>query len=253
MKMRPFKARFLVTFDDGPHANTRSILQQLANNPIQPGIKAMFFVQTRSVQGARSQAGRTLLVREHVEGHILGLHTGTIGHVSHTSLSHSELDQSLSNSIDDIFSITRDRAMFVRPPYWRFNSATQAEYSRHGLHMMLSDVKAYDGADWGQHIFRRWNFRSQLRAICRRMDLRSIPAVDGIIPIVVTFHDTNRSTASHLIDYLGLLIDESDRIRLPLDHKPFYDDTQEIMRAALKRAIPWTETAEGETWPAEAS
>jgi peptidoglycan/xylan/chitin deacetylase (PgdA/CDA1 family) len=253
MTKSPSKARFLITFDDGPHANTASILEQLAKNPVQQGIKAMFFVQTRNVEGGRSWLGRTLLLREHAEGHVLGLHTGTADHVSHTSLSQAELDWSLQNGMDDIRLITHDRPMFVRPPYWRFSSATQAEYTRHGLHMILSDAKAYDGADWGQHVFRRWNFRSQVNAICRRVHLRKITAVDDIVPIFVTFHDTNSYTAGHLIDYLHLLIDESDRVGLPLDQKPFYDNTPEIMRAALRRAVRRTNTAEAEARSTEAS
>jgi len=246
------EGRFLLTFDDGPHANTVSILDQLAKNPVQEGIKAMFFVQTRN-EGGSSRLGHSLLQREHAEGHLLGLHTGTAGHVSHTSLSQTELEWSLREGIDDIRFITHDRVMFVRPPYWRFNSDTRTGYHRQGLHMMLSDAKAYDGVDWGQHIFRRWNFRSQLTAICRRIQRRDIPAVDGIVPIVVTFHDTNSYTASHLIEYFDLLIEESGRAGLLLDQKPFYDRAPDIMRASLRRAVGSNETARAEARCGEAA
>ena len=231
------EGRFLITFDDGPHANTVPILEQLAHNPVQQGIKAMFFVQTRNAEGGRPQFGSFLLQREHAEGHALGLHTGTECHVSHTSLSQADLERSLRRGMDDIRLITHDRTMFVRPPYWRFNAATQAEYRRQGLYMILSDAKAFDGVDWGQHIFRRMNFRSQLQGICRRMLHWGIPEVDGIVPIVVTFHDTNQYTAAHLIEYLDLLIDEAERIALPMNRKMFYDSTPEIVQAALQRAV----------------
>ncbi|HEY6083840.1 MAG TPA: polysaccharide deacetylase family protein, partial [Nitrospira sp.] len=89
------RARFLLTFDDGPHACTPSVLKQLANNPLQQDIKAIFFVQTRNVNGAGSRFGRSLLHLEHEQGHVLGLHTATEAHVSHTSLSPTELDHSL--------------------------------------------------------------------------------------------------------------------------------------------------------------
>jgi peptidoglycan/xylan/chitin deacetylase (PgdA/CDA1 family) len=247
------KGRFLVTFDDGPHANTTSILEQLAKNPVQQGIKAIFFVQTRNTEAGESQLGRSLLQREYAEGHVLGLHTGTEGHVSHTSLSQTELDRSLRNGMDDIRLITHDRTTFVRPPYWRFNRDTLAGYNRHGLHMILSDAKAYDGVDWGLHIFRRWNIRSQLTDICRHMQRRNIPAVDGTVPIVVTFHDTNSYTANHLIEYFDLLIEESDRVGLSLDKKLFYDSASEIARAALRRAVCLTDTANAEARPVEAS
>lgn len=247
------EGRFVVTFDDGPHANTASILEQLASNPVQRGIKAMFFVQTRNTEAGRSGFGRSLLQREYADGHVLGLHTGTPGHVSHTSLSQADLDRSLQNGMEDIRVITNARPMFVRPPYWRFNVNTQAGYTRHGLHMVLSDAKAYDGVDWGQHLFRRWNFRSHLDAIRCRMQLGGIPTVFGTAPIVVTFHDTNNYTAGHLIEYLDLLIDESDRVGLRLGKKPFYDNASEIMRAALCRAVRRIDTVEGEARPAEAS
>jgi len=236
------EGRFLITFDDGPHANTALILEQLAHNPLQQGISTLFFVQTRNAEGGGSRLGRFLLQREHAEGHVLGLHTGTAGHVSHTSLSQTELEWSLRTGMDDIRLITHERTMFVRPPYWRFNAATQAEYGRQGLYMILSDVKAYDGVDWGQHIFQRRNFRSQLRAICRRMQLWGIPEIDGIAPIVVTFHDTNQYTAAHLVEYLDLLIDEAERVGLPVNTKTFYDSAPELMQAALQHAVWRNET-----------
>ena len=78
--------RFLLTFDDGPHRNTGKVLRQLARNPVQPGVKAIFFVQTRHPERGGSSEGRAMMTIEHAEGHLLGLHTGTLqGHVSHTS------------------------------------------------------------------------------------------------------------------------------------------------------------------------
>lgn len=246
-------ARFLVTFDDGPHPNTAAILMQLSHNPIQQNIKAMFFVQTRNPAGGNSSLGRSLLDRECAEGHVLGLHTGTAGHVSHTALSEHELDQSLRNGMDDIRVITRSETMFVRPPYWRFNPDTLTGYSRHGLHMLLSDVKAYDGIDWGLHVFRRWTFHLQLEGIRRRLLRRELPTVDGMIPIVVTFHDTNNYTAGHLSEYFDLLIAESDRVGLQLDSKPFYDCASDITLAALPRTVHPVEAIEAESQPAEVS
>ena len=75
----PVPVRFLLTFDDGPSGAlsdnpTASILAQLADNPIQPRIKALFFVQTRNAEGGASAVGRGLLQRLHAEGHLLGLH-----------------------------------------------------------------------------------------------------------------------------------------------------------------------------------
>ena len=234
----PLNVRFLITFDDGPHANTGAILSRLARNSVQPDIKAIFFVQTRSSDGGASCDGRALLHRTHMEGHALGLHTGTArGHVSHTAMAASELDQSLRNGKEDISAVTGRKTLLVRPPYWHFNSDTLARYGRHGLHMMLSDVKAYDGINWCVHVFKRWNFRSQLTGIRSRFLKDRLPVVQGTIPIVVTFHDTNAHTSRHLAEYLMVLVDEADRLRLPLDEKPFYDERHGMMEAAVRRAV----------------
>ena len=231
------KYRFLLTFDDGPHANTAPVLDLLARNPVQEGIKAIFFVQTRNAEGGGCRIGRVLLQREHAEGHVLGLHTGTArGHVGHTSMSPPDLARSLQDGMADIRAITNDNPWLVRPPYWCFNAATVAEYERQGLCMMLSDVKAYDGIDWGLHRFTRWTFRSQLAVAHRRLLRREIPSSRGIAPIIVTLHDTNAYTAGHLSEYLELLIAEAGRAGLSLDHKPYYDEAPEMLSAALKRA-----------------
>ena len=234
----PLKVRFLITFDDGPHANTAAILSRLTKNSVQPDIKAIFFVQTRNPDGGASREGRALLHRTHLEGHVLGLHTGTArGHVRHTGMSPSELDQALRNGKEDISAVTGRKTLLVRPPYWQFNYDTLTRYGRHGLHMMLSDMKAYDGVNWGMHVFKRWNFRSQLTRIRGRFLEDRLPVVQGTIPIVVTFHDTNAHTAHHLAEYLTVIVDEADRLCLPLDGKPFYDERTVMMEAALRWAV----------------
>ena len=235
------KGRFLLTFDDGPHANTTKVLRQLTDNSIQTDIKAIFFVQTRHPERGGSRVGRSLLVRQHREGHVLGLHTGTMrGHVSHTGMALSELDQSLQDGKEDLAGITQRRPLLVRPPYWLYNAHTLERYGRHGLHMMLSDVKAYDGVNWGIHVFRRWNFRSQLAAIRNRFLQDRLPVISETIPIVVTFHDTNAYTADHLGDYLLLLVTEADRLGLPLHNRPFYDQPGDITQAALHSAMHYS-------------
>ncbi len=232
------KIRFALTFDDGPHVNTGLVLEKLGRNRVQPDIKAVFFVQTRSIEGGGCRQGRALLQREHAEGHVLGLHTGTArGHISHTSMSSAELNRSLEDGMADICAVTGAKPSLVRPPYWWFNQTTVAEYERHGLKMILSDVKAYDGINWGLHVLRRWNFRAQLASIAGRLPDDEIPTTGDVVPVVVAFHDTNSYTAEHVGDYLELLIEEAVRAGLPLDHQPYYDEATELERAARHRAV----------------
>ncbi len=54
--------RFLLTFDDGPSASSlwnpsATVLDSLKDNPVQPDIKAVFFVQTRAPAPATVRLG----------------------------------------------------------------------------------------------------------------------------------------------------------------------------------------------------
>jgi hypothetical protein len=71
----------------------------------------------------------------------------------------------------------------------------------------------------------------------KRLLRREIPSVEGVAPIIVTFHDTNAYTAGHLSEYLELLVAEAGRAGLSLDHKPYYDEAPEMVRAAFQRAV----------------
>ena len=92
--------RFLLTFDDGPSIRatpnpTEQVLDTLARNPLQPGIKAVFFVQTRAVNGGGTPLGRQLIRRELAQGHVLGFHTATPGHSNHLGMRTETLRASL--------------------------------------------------------------------------------------------------------------------------------------------------------------
>jgi hypothetical protein len=107
---------------------------------------------------------------------------------------------------------------------------------------MLSDVKAFDGVNWGVHLLRRWNFRSQLSGLHSLFLRGRLPVLNQTIPIVVTFHDTNAFTADHLQDYLTLLVEEALNLGLPLHRKPFFDDAEELLQVGLRRAAPHVAT-----------
>lgn len=241
-------SRFLLTFDDGPSIDrefnpTVSILEQLAQNKVQPNIKAIFFVQTRNHNGGGTAYGRQLLRREHAENHLIGVHSGSPrGHVSHVRMPAEELEQSLRDAAEDIKAITGEKPEFVRPPFWSFTPDTLALYERNGLNMLLSDVKAYDGVIRVFNISfrRRSNIRNELLRVREEVRQGQIPLVDGVAPIVVTFHDPNTFTASHMEEYLQILVEEAGQTGLPLSAKPFYDTPSELARAALRRAVHTT-------------
>jgi peptidoglycan/xylan/chitin deacetylase (PgdA/CDA1 family) len=240
-----YPARFLLTFDDGPSTGapynpTRAILDALARNPVQPGIKAVFFLQTRDPRAGGSEAGRTLMRREHAEGHVLAVHSGSPrGHIDHMLLPDAELDRTLADAQSDIAAITGTTPDLVRPPFWNYDARTLAAYRRRGLHMLLTDVSANDGVIY---IFvmsfrRRSHIRDALAEVREQIASGALPVVGGVIPLVVTFHDTNTFTAHHMDEYLRILTEEAANVGLVLAPKPFYDDAGAIERAARVRAI----------------
>jgi len=236
--------RFLLTFDDGPstwepYNPTRAILDQLQRNEIQPGIEAIFFVQTRDPRAGGGAAGQVLLRRTYGEGHLLALHSGTArGHVSHVGMTPAELDQSLRDGMDDIEAITGKPPTLVRPPYWRFDERTQATYRAVGLHMVLTDINARDGKIYGWNISlrRRSHFHAGLERVKQAIVEGKLQPIDGVVPVIVTFHDTNTFTARHMQEYLEILVDGARAVGLPLARPPFYNEREEIQRVAGLRA-----------------
>lgn len=236
--------RFLLTFDDGPSASSfwnpsLDVLDALAHNPVQPGIKAVFFVQTRAPRAGDSDIGRSVMYREQREGHVLGFHTATHWHTNHRFLDPDELEQSLVNGGADIAAITGSAPTLVRPPFWSYDRRTFAAYQRHGMHVLLTDLSANDGKVWGFTASprRRINMVRQLSEVRERIAAGQMPVVDGVIPVVVTFHDLNRYTARHAREYLQILLDSARATGVRTDAKPFYDDRQALERAAMARTV----------------
>ena len=225
--------RFLLSFDDGPAPSTARVLDTLASNPVQPGVKAVFFVQTRI-------GGETELMRRaYAEGHLLAVHSGTPrGHVSHMALSDEELLQSLEQAKADIAAVTGEPPRFVRPPFWFYDSGVLACYRRAGLAMVLTDVNALDGTVLGVNVVpgKRYFIREQLQRIKREADERRLPRLDGVVPLIATFHDTNRWTAGDLAGYLQMLVEEAGRAGFAPAARPFYDRREDLERAASLRA-----------------
>ncbi|NMX65118.1 polysaccharide deacetylase family protein [Pseudomonas sp. WS 5079] len=239
--------RFLLTFDDGPSASgyanpSRSVIQDLAHNPVLPGIKAIFFLQTQAWRSGGSPRGRKTMEREHAAGHILAFHTATRWHSNHRLMNDEDLAQTLSLGAASIASITGTAPSLVRPPFWNYDKRTFAAYQRHGMHILLTDLSANDGKIWGFNASprRRANLLRQLSLVRERIALGELPTVDGVIPVVVTFHDINRYSARHLPEYLQILMDSAQANGLQTAAAPFYTDRATLERAALARTVKGT-------------
>ncbi|SDV02456.1 polysaccharide deacetylase family protein [Pseudomonas mucidolens] len=236
--------RFLLTFDDSPSASgyanpSRSVIADLADNPVQPGIKAIFFLQTESARGGGSERGRKTMQREHAAGHILAFHTATRWHTNHRLLDDEELAQTLRQGAASIASITGRAPRLIRPPFWNYDKRTFTAYRQQGMHILLTDLSANDGKIWGFNASprRRANLLLQLSQVRERIALGELPTVDGVIPVVVTFHDINRYTARHMKEYLQILIDSAQANGLKTAAEPFYTDSASLERAALARTV----------------
>ena len=236
--------RFLVTFDDGPSAAgddnpTVKVLDALANNPVQPGIKAVFFVQTRAWHGGGTATGRALIAREVAAGHVVGLHSATWFHSNHRFMSAATLDASLAKGVADLVDTAGAAPSLVRPPFWAYDAETLAAYHAHGMQMLLTDLNANDGKIYGINFswHKRANMLEHLKQTRARWAAGSMPAVDGATPVVVTFHDVNTYTARHIEEYLAILVDVARELDVPLAPKPFYDERAGLERAALAASV----------------
>lgn len=240
----PAPLRFLLSFDDGPSAAFRSnptveILEKLAHNNIQPGIKVIFFTQTRAVNGGGTQVGQALLQREHAEGHLLGFHTATPRHANHRYLNEDEFELSLQNGVADLTEITGTAPSLVRPPFWNYDERTLLAYQKHGMRLLLTDLNANDGKIYGINfsMTKRRNMLKQLSGLRQRWSNGELPVIDGSTPVVVTFHDVNTYTASVIEVYLQILLDVAQELQMPTAGKPFYDAKDELERAALASTV----------------
>ncbi|WP_230412325.1 polysaccharide deacetylase family protein [Undibacterium hunanense] len=240
----PAPIRYLLTFDDGPSAvqpdnPTETVLRTLSKNPYQSDIKAIFFTQTRAVNGGGTEYGRSLLKREVEKGHLLAFHTATPRHSNHRYLKEDEFNASLASGIADLTGITGIAPKLVRPPFWNYDARTLDTYHSHGLQMLLTDLSANDGIIYGINfsLTKHRNMRKMLLAARPHWCNNEMPAVDGVTPIVVTFHDINSYTASHLEEYLDILLDVAKELDIPVSEKPFYDNREELERAALARVV----------------
>ncbi len=240
----PVPIRFLLTFDDGPAANiynnsTEQVLDVLAHNTVQPGIKAIFFTQTRAVNGGGTAIGRKLMQREWSEGHLLAFHTATPRHSNHRYLTDQELAETLQTGISDLTGITGVAPQLVRPPFWNYDLRTFTAYQQAGLHMLLTDLSANDGKIWGVN----FSFHKHSNLLKMLTDFKphwlagELPVVDGAVPVIVTFHDVNTYTSNHIEVYLQILLQVASELDMPTTREPFYNQRDAIERAALARTI----------------
>lgn len=233
------QVRFLLTFDDGPSIReeynpTLAIFDQLATNDIQPGIKALFFVQTEHPRGGGTPRGRDIMLTAHRKGHELGIHSVSArGHVSHTSQPDEELIPELRQAKEVLQRITGEEPRFVRPPFGACNLRTRTVYDQLGLAMLMSNVRAHDGIIYGYigSPSRRSNIYKSLKI------LRATAAPETVTDVVVNFHDTNPYTARHMTEYLHILTEEARHAGFAVPANPFCANQKEVALVAEAQQV----------------
>jgi len=236
--------RFLITFDDGPsgwkgHNPTLSILDSLATNDVQPGIVAIFFLQTHHPHGADTPIGQETMLEVPRHGQITGIHSvSPQGHIDHTKMSTNDLVARLIEAKQILKKISGTEPVFVRPPYGVSNPVTRAIYRELNLNILMADVPAHDGVIYGVNSSptRRSHIRKLLASV--RQKLVEHPDGPKPYPVIVAFHDVNPYTARHMTEYLRILREEAARVGLDLPEKPFYGTRDESTAAAMSRILP---------------
>jgi peptidoglycan/xylan/chitin deacetylase (PgdA/CDA1 family) len=236
--------RFLLTFDDGPSIRqpvnpTLQILDQLATNDLQSGIKAIFFVQTGHPRGGGTPQGRDVMRRIHADGHILALHsTSPRGHIDHTQVSTNELVLSLMEAQKILQEITGTPPLFVRSPFGAYNLTTRRIYMDLGLHLLMADLRARDGVIYGYNgsLRRRSYLRNRLASVYQEVLAQG--GDDAPVDVVLNFHDVNPYTARHMTEYLHILVEEAQRVGFHVPVQPFCDRRDQLTDRALCRCVP---------------
>ena len=123
-----------LTFDDGPRAETTSVL---LDGLARRGVLATFFVIGENVEG-----NELLLQRMEGEGHQIGLHT--YHHKSLAELNASDFHAEVDQLRETLTGLLGRECFMLRPPYGMMNAATQ---DRAAAPIILWSVDPEDWSD----------------------------------------------------------------------------------------------------------
>ncbi len=81
--------------------------------------------------------------------------------------------------------------------------------------MLQTDVSANDGKIYGWNISlrRRSHMHDSLAVVLQAWQAGKLPEVAGVTPVIVAFHDVNPYTATHMTEYLQILVEEAKKRR----------------------------------------
>jgi peptidoglycan/xylan/chitin deacetylase (PgdA/CDA1 family) len=126
----------LLTFDDGPGAQTADVLDVLREH----GLRATFFLV-----GGQVAAAAGLVARIVAEGHTVGNHSWDHPHL--TELDEAAIEMQLWSTSEAIEAAAGLRPAVFRPPYGDRDERVDRVAAGLGMRTLLWDV---DPADWSQ-------------------------------------------------------------------------------------------------------
>jgi peptidoglycan/xylan/chitin deacetylase (PgdA/CDA1 family) len=207
-----------LTFDDGPSANTDTVLNALQ----QKGVNATFFVQTHAPSRGNTTLGRARLLRMVSEGHSVQIHTWSdADHVVHpTRLLAPAYDADGDNDIDaddganglesdliraklHIMTVTgQPTVKLVRPPEYNLDGAGKVvqSYTNCLLKAHIAEFQSMD-TSWSYQ-----KVKALMNSTTRNRQTYGVPVrlackIFGN-DLSILFHDINSTTASHMGDYI---------------------------------------------------
>jgi len=208
-----------LTFDDGPHAADLGIkenkTEKVLNILRKKEIKAAFFIQTHAPGRAKTANGGNVVQRMAEEGHIVGIHTGSLkDHVEHALRvkdkpedvngdgkldGENGLESDLIRAKFLIKKLTGKTPEFVRAPYGRYKAHREIlpTYRRQKLIHVSWDVDSLDNTPLKG---RRRSPEEVKKA------LKDSFAASKFNEVIVLFHDLNLYTSEKLEDYINIII-----------------------------------------------
>ncbi len=130
----PDKPLLALTFDDGPSAHTKRLLDIFS----QHGGRATFFVTGNTI-GRRADTVKRIVN----EGHEIANHSWS--HKNLTELSNTDISAELEKTNNKIYEITGVKCELARPPYGAYNDVVKQVGKDLGMAYILW---SYDTLDW---------------------------------------------------------------------------------------------------------
>jgi peptidoglycan/xylan/chitin deacetylase (PgdA/CDA1 family) len=209
--------KFLLTFDDGPHAaglgkgnnRTENVLDTLCDK----NVRGAFYVQTAAVDAdgnphrGSTKIGQKLITRMNDDGHEVAVHTGgTKDHQKHTKIPSKQLQKELGDAKAFIKKVTGTEPTHVRPPTGAFDKRVSKDYAAVGLTNVLWDIDGDSGADLGKAELEK-RLKAGIKSMVKGGWVGSTPM--GRDTTVVLYHDIQKGSSKNLPGLIDLIKTET--------------------------------------------